>query len=252
LLNDPGDKIIQPGIKNPGLAIGISANYKLHRGWYLLGNLKDLGFIKWKKDPYTYRFDESLHFDKNTTNKQDNSFDNKISNDLLDAAETKSFITPINGKAELLITKNLRNYQPTLLLTKNLINRGGIIALTNALQHRAFNFSLTNAYNLDKYFMHGGQFMIKSPNTEFYLGSDHLFKSYYVAKGLKTENEHIGKGNTAASVYLGFSLKFGRVQQRWQNASIIPMDDKKVGFFKRVFLKIFKKKKKPGGQDERE
>ncbi|MBC7912933.1 MAG: hypothetical protein H7Y07_02320, partial [Pyrinomonadaceae bacterium] len=45
LLNDPGDKIIQPGIKNPGLAIGISANYKLHRGWYLLGNLKDLGFI---------------------------------------------------------------------------------------------------------------------------------------------------------------------------------------------------------------
>ncbi len=90
--------------------------------------------------------------------------------------------------------------------------------------------------------MLGGQFMIKSPNAEFYIGSDQVFESYYVTKGFLTANENIGRGNTAASFYLGFSLKFGRVQERWQNASYIPMDDKREGFFKRMSKNIFKKK----------
>ena len=81
--------------------------------------------------------------------------------------------------------------------------------------------------------------MIKSPNTEFFIGRDQLLKSYYTTKGIITSNQDIGKGNTAASVYFGFALKFGRIMERQQNANFIPGLDSEVrpSFFQRLFSK---------------
>ena len=49
-----------PGFKNPGVALTLSGNYQLPYGWFLLGNIKDLGFIKWHKESYNYTFDRSI------------------------------------------------------------------------------------------------------------------------------------------------------------------------------------------------
>jgi hypothetical protein len=242
LLNDADKNMVMPGFKNPGLAVSFGANYKLHNNMLLIANLKDLGFIRWANEPYTYSYDQTLQFSPGSTT--ETKLGTKLQKELFTNPDRKGFNTLINGKAELLLSKNMDFYQPNLLLSKNLFNSGGHIALVNTLRHRALNFSVTNAYNLNEYFMLGGQFLIKSPNAEFYLGSDQILKSYYTTKGIITSNENMGKGNTAASVYLGFSLKFGAIKERWQNASYIPMNDQRDGFFKRLSKKIFKKRVK--------
>jgi hypothetical protein len=226
-----------PGIKNPGLALSLSANYKLRGGWYILGNLKDLGFIRWgRKEAYTYDFDDEITLTAASAPTANSRLGSKI-NKRFNESSFGSYTTPINGKAEFLINKDFGKYQPHLFLSKNLFYPGGDIALINRLQHRAMNFSLTTAYNLNNFFQLGGQFMLKSPNAELFIGSDQLLESYYTAKGLFTKNENIGRGTTAAAVYFGFALKFGPFMERWQNANNIPGIESEVrpGFFRRMF-----------------
>lgn len=233
-------KVLYPGFKNPGVALSLSANYKLRNGWYILGNLKDLGFIRWNKnDGYTYTFDDVITINSASAPDADDRLGSEIQKLFDRGSSEHSYTTLINGKAEFLVNKDLGNYQPNLLISKNLFYKGGDIALINRLRHRAMNFSLSTAYNLNNFFQLGGQFMIKSPNTEFFIGSDQLLKSYYTTKGILTSNQDIGKGNTAASVYFGFALKFGRIMERQQNANFIPGLDTEVrpSFFQRLFSK---------------
>lgn len=234
-----GRSVIYPGFKNPGLALSISANYKFVGGWYILGNLKDLGFIRWnKKDAYTYMFDDDISVSSASHANKD-----RLSSEiqrLFDNGSTEDpYTTVINGKAEVLISKELGLYQPNVLISKNIFHPGGDIALINRVTHRALNFSFITGYNLNDFFQLGGQFMLKSPNAEFFIGSDQVMKSYYTSKGFLTSNENIGKGNTAASLYFGFAVKFGSPMQRQQNATIIPGIESvvKPGFFNRIFSK---------------
>ncbi len=231
-------KMLVPGIKNPGLALSLSANYKLRGGWYILGNLKDLGFIKWdKKDSYTYTFHDKININSASSPNANDRLGTEIQRLFDNGSDSGSYKTPINGKAEFLINKDLGSYQPNLLISKNLFYKGGDVALINRIQHRAMNFSLSTAYNLTGFFQLGGQFMLKSPNAELFIGSDQLLKSYYSTKGALTANENIGKGNTAASVYFGFAVKFGPLMERQQNANMIPGIESttRSGFFRRLF-----------------
>lgn len=245
LYDNPDKTAINPGFQNPGVALTLSANYKLKRGFSLLGNLKDLGFIHWRKSPYKFTFDHNIEFSKTSRQQEVNQ---KLRKDLLDNPDSSSFNTEINSRAEILINKDLKRYQPNLLISKNLFDNGGDIALINTYRHRALNLSVSTAYNLNNYFQLGGQFMLKSPNAELFIGSDQLYKSYYTAKGILTSNENIGKNHTAAGVYFGFSLKYGQGKQRQQNATYIPLTEKdlKEGFFKRMFKKIFGRKRFEG------
>jgi hypothetical protein len=86
--------------------------------------------------------------------------------------------------------------------------------------------------------------MLKKPNYEFFLGSDNVFKSYYFTKGMIKQDPEIGKGYTGASIYLGFSLKYGPDMEHPMNANNIPGFSKEAdgpGFFKRLFSKKQKK-----------
>lgn len=215
-------KMVYPGFKNPGAAVSLSANYKLRGGWYILGNLKDLGFIVWnKKNTFTYTFNDNITIPSASAPNADERLSNEIG-DLFDqGSDFKSYTTLINGKAEFLINKDLGSYQPNLLIAKNLFYKGGDIALINRVRHRAMNFSLSTAYSLNNHFQIGGQFMIKSPNAEFFIGSDQLLNSYYTTRGALASDEK-GKGNMAASVYFGFAVKFGPLMERQQNANNIP------------------------------
>jgi hypothetical protein len=235
--DDPQNDFIIPGIKNPGFAITLSTDYKLKGGWAVLGNLKDLGFIKWNKnEAYTYNYNDVITVDTRPNAPSKDRLTSQLQNLYDDGASRKSYITPVNSKAEVLLSKDLGSYQPHIFVSKNLFYRGGDIALVNRVKYRAMNFSLSTAYNLNNFFQLGGQFMLKSPNAEFFIGTDQFYKTYYTAKGAFSKNENIGKRSTAASMYFGFGLKFGRDMQRQQNSTNIPgMGDEKRGFFQRIF-----------------
>ena len=84
--------------------------------------------------------------------------------------------------------------------------------------------------------------MLKSPNVEFYLVCDNFFKSINTANGVAQNDASIGKGHTAASAYLGFTIKFGPTLERRPNANTIP--GIKSVFVPGFFDKLFKKKKR--------
>jgi hypothetical protein len=77
--------------------------------------------------------------------------------------------------------------------------------------------------------------MIKSPNAEFYLGTEQIFPTYYFAKGLITENANIGRNMPCSSFYIGLSMKFGPKMQDMGNADEIPgLNDEVTGFVVRL------------------
>jgi hypothetical protein len=235
--NELDEKVAIPGFKNPGLALTASANYKLKDGWYLLGNLKDLGFIKWNKESYTYSFNRAITINNANSTDAYRRLSSELGKFISKDYEKKSFTSLLNGKAEVLLNKNIGVYQPNILLSKSFLYKGADIALINNLTFKSSVFSLSTAYNTNGYTQWGGQYMLKTPNLEFFIGSDNIFKSYYFTKGFITEDSNIGKGYTGASVYLGFSLKYGTPMQRRANATIIPgigNNGDKAGFFKRI------------------
>ena len=84
----------------------------------------------------------------------------------------------------------------------------------------------------------GSQLLIKSPNAEFYIGSESLFPSYYLAKGYLKKDENIGKNNPKGSFYLGLNVNFGKKMQSIGNADEIPgLNDQETGFVVRLSAK---------------
>lgn len=241
-----------PTFKSPGLAITASANYKLRGGWYLLANLKDIGVIKWSKDSYNYEFGYTIPFSNASGPNNAKRLRDQISGSINRAEERRGFTTFINGKAEVLLNKDIGSYQPNLIFSKNLFYTGTDVALINNYKLKNYVFTLSAAYNTNKYFQAGGQLMIKSPNTEFFIGSDQLFKTYQSARGVINKSTDSGNGYTGASAYLGFAVKFGRDMEHQANANTIPGfsrydREEDGGFLKRLFTK---KPKRPKDRDD--
>jgi len=231
-----GKKFFLPAFKNPGLAFTASVNYSFRKGWYVIANLKDIGFIKWSNKSYNY----SLNRDVGISNATSSDATTRLKNELNfhTAYSQKGFITPINGKAELLINKNLGFYQPNLLISKNLFYNGGDLALMNNFNYNELNFSFSTVYNTSKILQVGSQFMIKSPNAEFYVGSDQLYKTIHEIKALVKDDKTLFKGYPGASFYFGFSAKFGFVIEHPQNANRIPHFNDGKGFVNRLLRKM--------------
>ena len=91
-------------------------------------------------------------------------------------------------------------------------------------------------YNTNGFLQLGGQLMIKSPNVEFYMGSDHLIKSLEILKSYNKNEIIYPNGYTGVSFYMGFALKFGKILEHPLNATQIPgfIKDPKKGFIKRL------------------
>lgn len=232
---------LKPKFKNPGLSLTAGASYKFRNGWFVMGNLKDLGFIKWNKDSYEYNFDASNIEIVNASNSSaddrlTDSLDQRISN----SSTNRSYLSALNGKAEVLINKNYGNYQPNLILSKSIYYDGADIVLTNNYHYRNLVFTASANYNTSKYLAIGGQFMVKSPNAEFFIGSDQLLKSLEMIKDYGRDTGPYSSGYTGMSFYMGFGVKFGRVLEHPANANFVP------GFNEpwatRFFKGIFKKK----------
>lgn len=236
--SDLNSGIINPTFSDPGLSVSLGSSYKFKGGWFLMGNLKDIGFIKWNKESYNYDLNNEIKIDNASLTSADEQLKDETSEMLKSIRTTGSYTTLINGKAEALLNKDYGDYQPNLIVSKNLFYPGGHVALVNNYKLKNLIFTATADYNLDKYLQIGGQFMIKTPNVEFFIGSDQLFKTFQSSLSLISDNPELGDSYSAASGYLGFALKFGRTMERQANANFIPgvnSDYDRVGFFRRLF-----------------
>ncbi|MCD8740067.1 DUF5723 family protein [Mucilaginibacter roseus] len=238
-----------PNFRNPGASVSIGGSYKNEGGYIWQGNVKDLGFIHWSGKSNTYRVLGSTTLTDLSRPWREDTVRNQLSNLLKSGyMSTGSFITPTDGVAEVSVAKKyFFNYDrtfglmPTLIVQKQLFYPGLTGALVNHLQYNNLTITATASYNDLRLFNFGGQFMYKSPNFEFYLGSERLLPTGRMVLQRFGNNS----AYTGADVFLGFSLKFGRPIESPLNASYIPMGEEK-GFFGRFFDKIFGKRKGGG------
>jgi len=237
-----------PEFRNPGASISIGTTYKTEDGFILQGNIKDLGFIHWSPRSHIYDFDNSAVIQGLSTPKREDSIYNKVYKIIHNNANFGSFTTPTDGRAELSINKsfwlddnNDFKYSPTLIASKELFYPGFIGALVNPFQYQKYILTLTTTYDDLKTFNLGAQLMMKTPNWEFYLGSDKLAQSVSLLSEASNKNSpgiNQNSAYTGADFFIGFSIKFGPMIEHPMNASSVPTGEK--GFLGRLWGRLFK------------
>lgn len=240
--NELERKNLIPTFKNPGLSLTIGTSYASKRGYFIMGNIKDLGFIRWSKSSHTAKLNtiQSIY---NLSSKSNKQIENEITDIAYNADEQKAFFTPTNARADFLISRTFGFYKPSIILSKNLFYPGGDFAFVNTFNINQFSASLTPVYNLNNFIMIGAQGMYRTPNFEFFLGSDNIGKSISLARGLSQSDGAVGTGYNAGSFYMGLGIKFGRTVNHPQNLSTMPgVGGEKTykGFFRSLFT-LFKK-----------
>lgn len=238
-----------PNFRNPGAAISIGTMFRTHDGFVLQWNVKDLGFVHWSKASQTYIFNNVTSASLNTGTSRDDQIYQAFKGVIQDAPVTASFTTPLHGRAEVSAGRTFYlsddkeiTYFPTLIAAKQFYDHGMEGALVNHLRYHNTVFTLTGIYNDLRTFSLGTQLMYKTPNVDFYIGSDALLQTITTARQAGKNEDLVNRyaPYSAASVFLGFSLKFGSFIEHPMNASTIPMGEK--GFFARLYGRLFKVK----------
>lgn len=238
-----------PTFRSPGASISIGGTYLTEDKVILQGNIKDLGFIHWSSRSHIYNVDNSVSIHGLSTPQREDSVYNKINKLIHNNGGTiGSFTTPIDGVAELSASKSFWiddehqfKYSPTLVISKELFYNGFVAGFVNPIKYQKYSLTLTPTYDDLKTFNLGLQFMMQTPNWEFYIGSDRITQSISLAgDALNKNSPNIGtnSGYTGMSVFLGFSLKLGPTVEHPMNASTIPTGEK--GFLGRLWGRLFK------------
>ena len=221
--------------RNPGLSLTAGFQYKTMNGYTLMGNIKDLGFIRWNRSGYT----SNIFFQKTySTSTSAQTIQNEIFDKLHTQDQNIGFFAPTNAKADVFITKAFGQYSPSVILSKNLFYPGGDLAMVNTYHLKDFSGSIIPAYNFTGAFLIGLQAMYKTPNFELYMGSDNAIKTIATAKATYQNDENQGKGYNGASFYMGIGIKFGRMVQTPMNSDYIPgleSERKRRNIIQRIF-----------------
>lgn len=237
-----------PNFRSPGASISAGATYHTEDQVVIQGNIKDLGFIHWSSRSRIYDFDNSTAIYGLSTPNREDSIYNKLNHLIHHNGAPGSFTTPIDGVAELSASKQFWidddhqfKYIPTLVASKELFYEGFVGGFVNRFQYQKYSLTLTPTYDDLKTFNLGIQFMMQTPNWEFYIGSDRLTQTVSLAgDALNKNSPDINQNDpyTGMSFFLGFSLKFGPTIEHPLNASSIPMGEK--GFLGRLWSRWFK------------
>lgn len=230
------------GLKNPGAAVSFGFQAQLENGILLQGNIKDLGFIRWNKEAVTFQFNGSENVDRiATTSENDSRILTEADSITNHNGSQHAFISPVDGKAEFAVSKKFNvfmpdfYYTPNLILSKPMFYNGLTAAFVNHFNYKSLWFTALASYNDDRVWNAGTQLMFKSPNAEFFIGTEQLFKSAHFFN--KSNTVYSSSGINA---FIGFSAKFGRLIEHPANASYIPMGEER-GFFNRMWTRIFKR-----------
>lgn len=237
-----------PTFKNPGASLSIGTSYLTDNKVMLQFNLKDVGFIHWGSASRIYQFNNSGIINNFSGPGRLDSIGKDIYHIVKGSSRSQSFTTPTDGRFEFAATKafwlgydRTLQYSPAFIASKQLFYPGVTGALINSIQYKNYVASLSSIYDDMKIFRIGGQLMIKSPNAEFFIGSDQIGQSLTLLSASGNNDNAINKkaAFTGANVYLGFSLKFGPVIEHRMNSSYIPMGEK--GPIGKLWDKLFHK-----------
>ncbi|GAC1308852.1 MAG: hypothetical protein NVSMB24_23250 [Mucilaginibacter sp.] len=237
-----------PVFRNPGAAISIGTSYNTDDNFHLQANIKDLGFIHWSKLSRVYNFNTRGGFYGLSGAAREDSITNGLDRIIHSSGVRQSFVTPINGRAEVSANKSywidndhLFKYSPTLIASKELFYPGFTGALVNPITYSSYTATLTTTYDDLRLFNLGLQFMYKTPKVEFYIGSDRIAQTRSLESQARATNPLTVDRNspyTGANFFIGFALKFGPVIEHPMNASTVPLGEK--GFMGRLMGRIFK------------
>nr|WP_121273362.1 DUF5723 family protein [Pedobacter schmidteae] len=240
--NELSSKTLVPTFRNPGMSFSFGTSYQAKRGVFIMANIKDLGFIKWRKTSYVNNINAQTNI-ATFTNVKD-----EIADIATDNSVQKSFYSATNAKIDFMISKSYSagyafSYTPGLIVSKNLFYKGGDAAFVNKFKYNGFSLSAIPTYNFNNLFFMGMQGMYQTPNFEVFLGSDNLFKTITQINGAIQQDPSIGSGYNGGSFYIGLGIKFGNTVEHPQNSSTMPgINDQESSFFKRLFS-LFSKKK---------
>jgi hypothetical protein len=236
-----------PTFRNPGASVTIGTSVRTRDNFLVQANIKDLGFIHWSKRSGTGNFNSNGFIRNLSTRDRENNIFGTSKKIIQSASFPGGFVTPTNGKIELSINKtywlsrdfNL-SYSPTIIGSKEFFFPGGTLAMVNPVQYKNYTFSLTTSYDTYRIFHLGGQFMIKAPNAEFFIGSERFIQSGKLLLASTGNDGQINRNSaySGADLFMGFSVKFGSVIEHPMNASFIPMEEHK-GFFARIWSRLF-------------
>jgi hypothetical protein len=246
---DPGkfsSQDIIPSTKNPGAAISFGAAYLTDDKTKVQFYVKDLGFIHWNSHSLSGQFSSTGVIDSLDYAGTENRIARTAAALVQSNSVEHSFVLPTNSKMEIsashsyLIAGNAIKYTPTIILSKELFYRGATGALVNHFQYHNLVATLTPTYDDMRYFSIGAQFMVKSPNAEFFIGTDRLIQNYYLARAatdVLSPQIHANNAYTGLNFFMGFSIKMGGLIERQQNASSMPMGDRR-NFVTRFWQRI--------------
>lgn len=240
-----GDNLI-PTFRNPGMAFSFGTSYNSKKGVFIMANIKDLGFIKWRRTGYINKINAGENIE-NLSQKTSKQVQNEIADIATDESENQSFYSATNAKVDFMISKGFSinipfSYTPSLIVSKNLFYKGGDAAFVSKFKYNGLSISAIPSYNFNNLFLVGVQGMYQTPNFEVFLGSDNLFKTVSQINGAIKQDRSIGSGYNAASFYMGLGIKFGNTVEHPQNSSSMPgIGEQESSLFKRLFS-IFSKK----------
>lgn len=215
--DDLAYKMLVPDFKNPGVSASFGTTYAAPSGVFLMANIKDLGFIHWNKLSTTVLVDDVITLDKSQSN-DSKKFQRQLVSLVNRNNKLGGFFTPTNAKIDFLISKNFGFYYPNFIVSKNVFYHGGDVVLVNNFKFNEVSLSLAPTYNLNQFMLLGAQAMYQTPNFELFVGTDNLMKSTSIFKASTFENTR----SIGASLYVGFSFKFGYVVEHPQNSSYMP------------------------------
>jgi len=232
---------IIPTFKNPGLSIGLSTNYTTKKGLFLMANIKDLGFIWWRKNTNS-TYVNTVKTIEDIASSQSNT--NKEIRDIFESTEQPDkFLAATNAKADVYLAKSYGFYMPALAISKNLFYKGGDVAFINTFKYNNLSGSVTPLYNLNNIFMVGLQGKYQTPNFEIFMGTDNLISTANTARNIIKNDYTIGSGPVGSSFYMGVGIKFGNIVNHPQFSDVIPgINDNGGGSFFKDLFSIFKRK----------
>ncbi|GAA4085906.1 hypothetical protein GCM10022392_03520 [Mucilaginibacter panaciglaebae] len=246
---------IFPIFINPGASVSFGLTYFDESGFKWQGNIKNLGFIHWGSKSNTNTFNGSALINNFSSADRESIIEHSIDSLTQGGQRKHGFITPTNGLLELSINRTYWlddeghiKFTPTLIGSKELFYNGFTAALVAPIQLGKHNLALTSSYNELKLFNLGFQYMKKSDDAEFFIGSERLFAtgSFLNAafksgsQGTMSQAKTPPTAFTGMDFYIGASLKFGPLIERKMNSSgIAPAGDK--GFFGKLWDGLFGK-----------
>jgi len=235
-----------PTSRSPGVQLSIGTSYTTEDHITIQTNIKDLGFIHWYDKSNVITFNSTQVITGISNPGREDSIFNHAKSLVRGDHRLSSFTSPTNSRLELSATKSYFldanmdfKYSPTLIAAKELWYNGYAGAIVNRVQYKnKYNLSLTGSYDNMNLFSLGLQFMIKTGNGEFYVGSDRLFQSAALGGAISGYSSYTNGSYTGANLFLGFSLKFGPVIEHPLNASNMPNGER--GFLGRLYNRLFK------------